>query len=230
MIDIEARIAAIKSRIQQASTKKDESAGEVVLVAVSKKQSIDSIKAACLVGQRHFGENYVQEAVVKIEQLQQKSLIWHFLGPIQSNKARLVAEHFDWVHSIDRLKIAQRLSNNRPASMPPLNVCLQVNIDADPAKSGLAPGQCMELAAVVAELPGLRLRGLMALPVQTSNSEQTRASFRAMRQLFETLRERLPVTSFDSLSMGMSSDMDIAIEEGASMVRVGTAIFGPRSP
>ncbi|NNL57444.1 MAG: YggS family pyridoxal phosphate-dependent enzyme [Pseudomonadales bacterium] len=231
MIDIATNIAALKSRIQQASTKYSRDAGELVLVAVSKKQPASAIAAAHAAGQRHFGENYVQEAIAKIDQMQQTSLIWHFIGPIQSNKTQAIAEHFDWVHSVDRLKIAQRLAAQRPPGHAALNICLQVNIDADPAKAGVAVNDCIDLAQHVANLPGLALRGLMAIPARTDAPAQTRDSFRRLRELQQSVACQLPAGApFDQLSMGMSDDFELAIAEGATLLRVGTAIFGARSP
>ena len=231
MIDIETNIAAINARIQKVTTKKNGPNDAVLMVAVSKKQPASAVIAASAAGQKHFGENYLQEAVAKIREIDDKSIVWHFLGPIQSNKTRAVAEHFDWVHSVDRLKIAQRLSDQRSPDKPPLNLCLQVNIDADPAKSGLAPPDCLALAREAINLPRLHLRGLMAITANNTAADEssTRMSFVKMRKLFESMRADLNKDYFDSLSMGMSGDMELAIEAGANIVRIGTAIFGPRS-
>ena len=179
-------------------------------------------------GQRAFGENYLQEALDKIAALQGKTpgLEWHFIGPIQSNKTRPIAEHFDWVHSVDRLKIAQRLSEQRPEELGPLNICLQVNISAEASKSGLAPEALPEVAAQVAQLPRLRLRGLMAIPAPSDDMKQQRAAFAAVRGLYEQLRAG--GLAMDTLSMGMSADLEAAVAEGATIVRVGSAIFGAR--
>lgn len=234
MIDIATNIAALKSRILQASTKNSRDTSDITLIAVSKKQPACAIAAAHAAGQQHFGENYVQEAIAKMGELGQNSLIWHYLGPIQANKTRAIAEHFDWVHSVDRLKVAQRLAAQRPASKPALNVCLQVNIDRDPAKAGVDAGACAELAQQVARIPGLQLRGLMAIPARSESAVQTRASFRRLHELYQQVAAQLLHEDcdvpFDQLSMGMSGDFELAIAEGATMVRVGTAIFGPRSP
>ena len=233
MIDIATNIAALTAKIQQVSAQSATCDREITLIAVSKKQPAEAITAAHSAGQNHFGENYVQEAVVKMAELTQKSLIWHYLGPIQSNKTKPIAEHFDWVHSVDRLKVAQRLSSQRPALLPPLNICLQVNIDQDPAKSGMTAADCMTFGLEVARLPNLRMRGLMVLPSQDQSDESLRASFRHGADLFKELgdylRQHALGDDFDCLSMGMSGDFELAIDEGSNMVRVGTAIFGPRS-
>jgi len=201
----------------------------VVLVAVSKAKTVADIREAFAAGQRAFGENYVQEAVAKIAEmadLRPRGLIWHFIGPLQSNKARQVSRHFDWMHSIDRLKIAQALSGHR-VGLPPLNVCLQVNVSGEAGKSGVAPADALALARQVAALPGLEFRGLMAIIENTPDETAQRSQFRMMHQLFETVNRGGP--SIDTLSMGMSLDYRVAIEEGATMVRVGSAIFGGRS-
>ena len=200
----------------------------VTLVAVSKAKPVGEIRAAFAAGQRAFGENYVQEALAKIEattDLRQQGLSWHFIGPLQSNKAKLVAKHFDWMHAVDRLKIAEALSGYREGR-PPLNVCLQINVSGEPAKSGVTPADAPALATQIAGLPSLTLRGLMTVIENTPDETAQRAQFRIMHQLFETMnRSGLAV---DTLSMGMSHDYLVAIEEGANMVRVGSAIFGVR--
>ncbi|OGB20489.1 MAG: YggS family pyridoxal phosphate enzyme [Burkholderiales bacterium RIFCSPLOWO2_02_FULL_57_36] len=203
---------------------------EIRLLAVSKTFGVDAILEAAQAGQKAFGENYLQEALDKMTELQARQpalrLEWHFIGPIQSNKTRPIAEHFDWVHSIEREKIAQRLSDQRPQHLPPLNVCLQINISGEASKSGAALDQASEMAHAVARMPRLRLRGLMAIPEPAENFEQQRAPFRRLHQLFNELRAQgLPI---DTLSIGMSADMAAAIAEGSTMVRVGTAIFGKR--
>jgi pyridoxal phosphate enzyme (YggS family) len=197
-----------------------------MLLAVSKTRPADAIRQAAAAGVEHIGENYLREALDKMGQLQDLELCWHFIGPIQSNKTRAIAEHFDWVHSIDRAKIARRLNEQRPADLPPLQVCLQVNISGEDSKSGAAPADIRELAAVVESLPKLTLRGLMAIPAATDNPQQQRQAFAALRELLEHLQpEHLHM---DTLSMGMSADLEAAIAEGATIVRVGTDIFGPR--
>jgi len=203
----------------------------VRLLAVSKTFDADAVHQAWRAGQREFGENYIQEGVDKIARLRELEpdggLVWHCIGPVQSNKTRLVAEHFDWLHTLDRLKIAQRLNEQRPAHLPPLNVCLQVNIDGGDTKSGVAPNEALALAQAVLELPRLRLRGLMTIPdpVDDMVAVHTRA-----RVLFEDLQRALALPDFDTLSMGMSGDMDAAVQAGSTMVRVGSAIFGTRPP
>lgn len=200
--------------------------GSVALLAVSKTWGPEAVRAAHAAGQTAFGENYIQEAVEKITALRDLPLVWHCIGPIQSNKTRLVAEHFDWVHSIDRLKIAQRLSEQRPAHLPPLQVCIQVNVDGGATKSGVSPSELPEFARAVAALPRLQLRGLMTIPEPAETEAEMRAVHRQAKVLFEQLRAQgLPL---DTLSMGMSADMAAAIAEGSTMVRVGTAIFGKR--
>ncbi len=198
----------------------------VTLIAVSKMQSIDLIEQSIAAGQRVFGENYVQEGVDKIKSLPHHALEWHFIGPLQSNKTRPVAEYFDWVQSIDRVKIAERLSEARPAGKMPLNICLQVNVSGEASKSGVAPEHVAALAQQVSLLPRLRLRGLMAIPEAVSDETQQRQAFRRMKNLFEQLKQQgYPL---DTLSMGMSGDFKVAIAEGATHVRIGSAIFGER--
>jgi pyridoxal phosphate enzyme (YggS family) len=203
------------------------------LLAVSKTFDVQAVLAAAQAGQRAFGENYVQEAIDKIAAMRDMrahnpdlQLEWHFIGPIQSNKTRQIAEHFDWVHSVDRLKIAQRLSEQRPAEMPPLQICLQVNVSGEATKSGLEPDALLELARAVVLLPNIRLRGLMAIPEPTEDVQQQRAAFAKLRFMQNDLQAVGIQT--DTLSMGMSADMDAAIAEGATIVRIGTAIFGVR--
>ena len=192
-------------------------------MAVSKTRPASAIRQAHAAGVQHIGENYLQEALSKIAELQDLPLTWHFIGPIRSNKTRAIAEHFDWVHSIDRLKIAQRLSAQRPAHLPPLNVCLQVNISDEDSKAGVPVAELDALAREVTDLPGLRLRGLMAIPAPAADSEARRRPLRALREAMAALA--LPL---DTLSMGMSDDLDEAIAEGATMVRIGSALFGAR--
>ena len=228
MTPISERVQAVKASIQQAERAAGRALGEVHLVAVSKTQSASAIREAALAGQTSFGENYLQEALEKQAQLTDLPLQWHFIGPIQSNKTRPIAEHFDWVHGVDRLKIAQRLSDARPADLPPLDICLEVNVSGEASKGGVAPGELPELAQAVAALPRLRLRGLMAIPAPTDDTSQQHQQFAHLHHLFETLRaDGLPL---DTLSMGMSGDYAAAIAEGATIVRIGTAIFGARAP
>jgi pyridoxal phosphate enzyme (YggS family) len=219
-------IARVRAQIQAACLAAERAPNSVHLLAVSKTWGADAVRQAHAAGQTAFGENYIQEAVDKITALRDLPLQWHCIGPIQSNKTRLVAEHFDWVHSVDRLKIAQRLSEQRPAELPPLQVCIQVNVDFGENKSGVSAQDLPELAKAVAALPRLQLRGLMTIPEPAETDAQMRAVHRQAKDLFEQLRTQgLPL---DTLSMGMSADMAAAIAEGSTMVRVGTAIFGQR--
>lgn len=198
---------------------------EVTLLAVSKTRQAAEITALHQLGVSHFGENYLQEALAKIHQLADLPLCWHFIGPLQSNKTRDLAAHFSWVHSLDRLKLARRLSEQRPEGLAPLNVCIQVNIDAEPQKAGVLPDQVGELAAAIKDLPGLRLRGLMAIP-RAGADDQNRAAFRRLAMTLSQLRNTIP--ALDTLSIGMSDDFAVAIDEGATIIRLGTALFGPR--
>ena len=226
MDTIENRLQAVKSRIAAACRVAARDPRDIVLVAVAKGFPAADIRAAHAAGHRDFGENHVQEALAKLAELGGRDLVWHFIGPLQSNKTRPVAERFDWVHSIDRLKIAERLAAQRPAGLPPLQVCVQVNVSGEASKSGVSPEAAPTLAHAVAGLPRLRLRGLMTIPEPTSDTALQRQRFETLRSLEERLvREGLAV---DTLSMGMSDDLEAAIAAGATMVRVGTAIFGPR--
>jgi hypothetical protein len=219
-------LSHVRAQIEAACQAAGRSPHSVSLLAVSKTWGPEAVRAAHAAGQSAFGENYIQEAVDKIGALQDLPLEWHCIGPIQSNKTRLVAEHFDWVHSIDRIKIAQRLSEQRPEHLPPLQVCIQVNVDGGDTKSGVSPPELPALAQAVATLPGLQLRGLMTIPEPAETDAQMRAVHRQGKDLFEQLRAQgLPL---DTLSMGMSADMAAAIAEGSTLVRVGTAIFGKR--
>jgi pyridoxal phosphate enzyme (YggS family) len=219
-------IASVRAQMAAACQTTGRAPGSVQLLAVSKTWSADAVRTAHAAGQTDFGENYIQEAVDKITALRDLPLVWHCIGPIQSNKTRLVAEHFDWVHSVDRLKIAQRLSEQRPEHLPPLQVCIQVNVDGGDNKSGVSPQELAALAKAVSALPRLQLRGLMTIPEPAETEVQMRAVHRQAKDLFEQLRAQgLPL---DTLSMGMSADMVAAIAEGSTMVRVGTAIFGKR--
>lgn len=199
---------------------------DVRLLAVSKKQPLEKIREAYAAGQREFGENFVQEGVEKIAAMDKDDITWHFIGHLQSNKTRVVAENFDWVHTIDKLKTARRLSEQRPDDLPPLNVCLQVNVDDEESKSGVTPEALPELAAACAKLPNIRLRGLMCLPAIRDEPDAQRIPFAAVRELAEKLRTDGVDT--DTLSMGMTADFRAAILEGATIVRIGTALFGER--
>ncbi|MBV0933288.1 YggS family pyridoxal phosphate-dependent enzyme [Marinobacterium weihaiense] len=216
----------VREQIMSACRASERAPDSVRLLAVSKTRSADEIRQLYACGPNAFGENYLQEALDKIEALQDLPLEWHFIGPIQSNKTRPIAEHFDWVHSVDRLKIAKRLSEQRPAHRAPLNICLQVNISEEASKSGCAPDELPALARAVAALPNLQLRGLMAIPEAEPDPERQRATFARVRTLLTALQAELP--RLDTLSMGMSGDLDAAIAEGATIVRIGTALFGPR--
>lgn len=224
---IRLNIANVRKRVSTAAEKVQRRADDVVLMAVSKTRSADEVRAAVTAGVRHLGENYLQEALEKIEATGDLEAHWHFIGPIQSNKTRAIAGHFDWVHSVDREKIARRLSEQRPDDLPPLDICLQVNVSGEDSKSGVAPGDVAALARAVLALPRLRLRGLMAIPAPTDDTAAQRAAFARVAALFRELREIAP--QMDTLSMGMSADLESAIAEGATMVRIGTDIFGPRS-
>jgi PLP dependent protein len=225
---VQANLQAVHERIAMAARAAGRDPGSIALLAVSKTFPPEAIVAAHAGGQRAFGENYVQEALDKIQGLAERltGLEWHFIGPIQSNKTRALAEHFDWVQSVDRLKIAQRLSEQRPADTLPLNVLLQVNISGEASKSGVAPGEVEGLAREVAQLPRLRLRGLMAIPEPDADPERQRGPLAALRALYERLRAE--GLALDTLSMGMSADLEAAVLEGSTMVRIGTAIFGER--
>ncbi|MDO7903609.1 YggS family pyridoxal phosphate-dependent enzyme [Pseudomonas sp. K1(2024)] len=214
---------AIRTRIDGAAKASHRDPASVQLLAVSKTKPASAIAELHRAGVRDFGENYLQEALTKQTELSDLPLIWHFIGPIQSNKTKAIAEHFDWVHSVDRLKIAQRLSDQRPTDLPPLNICLQVNVSGEDSKSGCTPEQLPALAQAVAALPNLRLRGLMAIPEPTDDPAAQHAAFARLRQLQEALGLGL-----DSLSMGMSHDLEAAIAQGATWVRIGTALFGVR--
>ena len=238
MASIPEALARTNERISRACAACGRRADEVVLLAVSKTQPWSAVAQAAAAGQRAFGENYVQEGIEKILQSRALAeappgaadLVWHLIGPLQSNKTREVAEHFDWVHGIDRLKIAQRLSDQRPAHLPPLQVCLQVNISGEASKSGVAPSDVLALAQAVNALPRLALRGLMSIPEPAADPAAQRAPHRALRELRDGLQRADARLHLPVLSMGMSDDLEAAIAEGATMVRVGTAIFGRRNP
>jgi len=228
MATISSKLQLVENRILLACSKVGRPVDSVKLLAVSKTFPAVTVREAFEAGQRCFGENYVQEAIDKIQELDdlRSQIEWHLIGPLQSNKTRVVAEHFDWVHTVDRLKIAQRLSEQRPAHLPPLQVCIQVNTSGEDSKSGVEPAEAAELAQAVAQLPRLRLRGVMALPAPSEDPTVQHAALKAVRQVFDSLRERNP--ALDTLSMGMSADLEAAVEEGSTMVRIGTAIFGHR--
>lgn len=227
MSDIAQRLQRVRERIQAAERRWERPAGSVQLLAVSKTRPADDIRAALAVGQKRFGESYLQEALDKIEALRGEPVEWHFIGRVQSNKTRAIAGNFHWVHSIDKLKQARRLSRQRPGGMPPLNICLQVKLDAEETKGGFEPDQVAAAVAEIGTLPGLRLRGLMTLPAPADDLESQRRPFRRLRRLLESLNAG--GAGLDTLSMGMSGDLEAAIAEGATMVRIGTAIFGPRN-
>ena len=225
-MSIPANLQRVRNRIDQAARAAGRDPSDVALLAVSKTHSPAAVRTAFAAGQALFGESYLQEALRKIEALADLDIEWHFIGPIQSNKTKDIARHFDWVHGIDRLKIAERLSAQRPPELGPLNVCIQVNVSGEASKAGVRAAQLPELAGAVAALAGLRLRGLMTIPAPQDDADAQRASFRQLR----LARDRLAESHFalDTLSMGMSDDLEAAIMEGATIVRVGTAIFGPR--
>ena len=226
MHDTATALADIRARIDEYEARHGRAPGSVSLLAVSKTKPVDAVRAAYRAGQRDFGENQLQDALLKIEPLADLDIRWHFIGPLQSNKTRPVAAHFSWVQSIDRYKIAARLSEQRDPAAAPLNICLQVNISGEQSKSGVEPAETGELAAAVADLPGLRLRGLMGIPAPSAGFAAQRAGLRPLRELYQRLRAE--GFALDTLSMGMSDDLEAAVAEGATMVRVGTAVFGAR--
>jgi hypothetical protein len=226
MTTIGRNLQDVRERIATACQMAGRDVQDVTLLAVSKTFGADAVRQAHAAGQSAFGENYIQEALQKMAELAELPLQWHCIGPIQSNKSRLVAEHFDWAHTVDRLKLAERLSAQRPAGRAPLNVCIQVNIDGSPTKSGVVPGGALALARAVAALPGLRLRGLMTIPEPAMDMEAGCAAHTSARALFDQLNAE--GLALDTLSMGMSADMDAAIAAGSTLVRVGSAIFGVR--
>ena len=227
-IDFATRWQTVLTRIRDAERRFQRPVDSVRLLAASKTQPATAIAALAAIGQRRFGENYLQEALDKMAELKALDLEWHFIGPIQTNKTRGIAEHFAWAHSVDRLKIAERLNAQRPDELPPLNICLEVNLDQEPSKHGLDPSAVAEAARTIAALPRLRLRGLMAIPAPASDFDRQRQPFARLREL----RDRLNADdglALDTLSMGMSDDLEAAIAEGATLVRVGAALFGPRA-
>ncbi|RXE49433.1 YggS family pyridoxal phosphate-dependent enzyme [Chromohalobacter israelensis] len=220
-----------RNRLRTALTNAGRDPASAHLLAVSKTQPAASVRQAFEAGQREFGENYVQEALDKQAALADlDAIVWHFIGPLQSNKTRAVAEHFQWVHTLDRERIARRLAAQRPPALGPLDVCLQVNVSGEASKSGVAPADLPALADVVATLPQLRLRGLMTLPAPSDELTTQRRPFAELRELLASLRQRHPQAPLDTLSMGMSGDLEAAVLEGATWVRLGTAIFGQRAP
>lgn len=222
------QLIKVRARIKHASEKANRSATSVQLVAVSKTKPIVDIAAAYAAGQRHFGENYVQEGVDKIQSLTHlKDIKWHFIGELQSNKTRPVAEHFTWVQSLDRLRIATRLNNQRPKHLPPLQVLIQLNIDNEPSKAGISLAELPEFVSAVNQLPQLELRGLMVIPMANPAPDKQAVSFRHCQQVFEDLQQQH--ARIDTLSLGMSNDLEAAIQYGSTMVRVGTDIFGTRT-
>ncbi|HZW25003.1 MAG TPA: YggS family pyridoxal phosphate-dependent enzyme [Gallionella sp.] len=227
MTTIASNMQAVRAAIADAAKACGRTPQDIELLAVSKTFPADAVREAYAAGQRRFAENYLQEGVDKIAALRDLHIEWHFIGPIQSNKTRPIAEHFAWAHGIDRLKVAERLSSQRPAGLPPLQVCLQVNVSGEDSKSGVAPEEAVTLAVQVAKLPNLKLRGLMAIPAPSDDVATQRAAFAQLRALLEQLR--LAGLQLDTLSMGMSHDFPAAIAEGATLVRIGTAIFGVRS-
>lgn len=221
------RLHAVQARIADAAAEAGRTPAAVCLLAVSKTFDAAAVRAMAACGQREFGENYLQEALEKQAALRDLPLIWHFIGPIQSNKTRAIAENFSWAHGIDRLKIAERLSAQRPDGLPPLQVCIEVNVSGEASKGGVAPAELPALADAVSKLPRLRLRGLMAIPAPASDMGAQRAAFRQVREALDALIAR--GHALDTLSMGMSADLEAAIREGATIVRIGTALFGERT-
>jgi PLP dependent protein len=224
MTTITQRLKQIRIQISGAELACDRQPGSVLLLAVSKTKSAEDIVAAYQAGQRHFGESYLQEALRKQQQLGAYAITWHFIGPIQSNKTKALATHFDWIHSVDSLKIAKRLSEQRPAHLPPLAICLQVNISGEPSKSGIALTELPQLCEQVARLPNLKLRGVMAIPAPQDDFEQQRLPYKTLYQAVTNLKQ----SGLDTYSFGMTGDLKAAIAEGSTIVRIGTALFGER--
>jgi len=232
MTDISKQITMVQQKIAQAAQRVNRNEQQIQLLAVSKTKPVSLIKQAYQFGLRHFGENYVQESTEKIQQIKEDNdfkdpIFWYFIGPLQSNKTRPVAEHFDWVQSVDRLKIAQRLNDQRPTVLSPLNICLQVNISGEESKSGTTLSQVIQLASQVSKLPRLKLRGIMAIPEKTNDLQQLEKQFQALHNIYKVLQSKYP--QVDTLSMGMSGDLESAIACGSTMVRIGTDIFGARN-
>ena len=227
MSSISKNICFIQQHIAQIALKAQRNPSQINLLAVSKTKPSESIREAYQQGLSNFGENYLQEALLKQHELTDLPLTWHFIGPIQSNKTKEIATYFQWVHSVDRLKIAQRLSNQRPTTLPPINICLQVNISGEESKSGCLPDEVTQLTKTIIDLPNIILRGFMTIPEPTNDEPKQRVAFEKLRHLLEQTNQKLG-TNLDTLSMGMSHDLESAIIEGATWVRVGTAIFGER--
>jgi hypothetical protein len=230
MTSIEQNIKQVRDHIENAAQKCDRVPSDITLLAVSKTKPIEAVQSAIDLGQRQFGENYVQEGVEKAQHFAKtewaNDLIWHFIGPLQSNKSRLIAENFQWVHSVDRLKIAKRLSEQRPSHLPPLNVLIQINTSGEASKSGINQDELLQLAKEIDQLPNLILRGLMSIPERAENHESQRRAFQTLADAQARLKTKFP--QLDTLSMGMSGDLDAAVEAGSTLVRIGTAIFGAR--
>ncbi len=226
MNNLKENLHTVRARIERACEKAGRNPGEIALLAVSKRHSPGRVRALHALGQHSFGENYVQEAIAKQESLQDLDIEWHFIGPLQSNKTREAAAHFDWVQTVDREKIARRLSQHRSDEQPPLNVCIQVNIDREPQKAGVEPEFTARLAELIGSLPGLRLRGLMTIPRMGDEEHDPGPSYARMRQLFDEMRSR--GMEMDTLSMGMSADLEQAVANGSTMLRIGTDLLGPR--
>ena len=226
MHDIGTALKAVRTRIGELERRYRREPGSVTLLAVSKTKPAQAVRAAVAAGQHAFGENHLQDAMTKVDALDGQGVSWHFIGAVQSNKTRPIAAHFDWVHSIERERIATRLSAQRPAGHDPLDVCIEVNVSGEDTKSGVAPADVEPLARLIRELPGLRLRGLMAIPRPAEDFEAQRIPFRQLRETLDDLNAK--GLGLDTLSMGMTADLEAAIAEGATIVRIGTAIFGPR--
>jgi len=226
-MDIETQKLNIDQQITDVAVKCGRNPAEICLLAVSKTRPVEEIRRLASLGQRDFGENYLQDASKKIPQLADQDIVWHFIGQLQRNKTRTAAELFDWVQSVDRLVIAERLSAQRPAHLADLNICLQVLMSNEPGKGGIQPDELLSVADTIQRLPRIRLRGLMTIPEYTSDEKKLRSAFQQMHELYTELRSRYPTV--DTLSMGMSGDFSLAIEEGSTMVRIGTALFGPRN-
>ena len=226
MHDVGAALSTVRARIGELERRYRREPGSVALLAVSKTKPPEAVQAAIAAGQQAFGENHLQDAMTKVEALAGSGVSWHFIGAVQSNKTRPITAHFDWVHGIEREKIAGRLSAQRPAGREPLDVCIEVNVSGEDTKSGVPPAEVEPLARAVRELPGLRLRGLMTIPRPSADIESQRVPFRLLREILDDLNAK--GLGLDTLSMGMTGDLEAAIAEGATIVRVGTAIFGPR--
>ena len=226
MHDAEAALNAVRARIRECERRYRREPGSVTLLAVSKTKPPEAVRAAIAAGQHAFGENHLQDAMTKVEALAGHDVSWHFIGTVQSNKTRPIAAHFNWVHSIEREKIAARLSAQRPADREPLDVCIEVNVSGEESKSGVPPEAVEPLARTICEMPGLRLRGLMAIPRPSESFDSQRIPFRLLREILDDLNAK--GLELDTLSMGMTGDLEAAVAEGATIVRIGTAIFGPR--